>query len=66
MKDLIRVSVIIPTYNERENLPLLISGLQEIMKGHSLEIVVVDDNSEDGTWRTAKGLSLENPNLHLI
>ncbi|KAL8274147.1 hypothetical protein Esti_001989 [Eimeria stiedai] len=44
-------SVILPTYNEKQNLPLLICLLYETFTSHGLnfEILVVDDNSPDGT-----------------
>ena len=45
------VSVILPTYNERENICDLIAALQTQLEGRdwSYELFVVDDNSPDGT-----------------
>jgi dolichol-phosphate mannosyltransferase len=53
------VSVIVPTYKEAENLPLLIEGLQNIIEKQSLviEMVIVDDNSSDGTEPLIAGLN---------
>ena len=53
------VSVVVPTYNERENLPRLVERLHQVLsgKGISYEIVVVDDDSPDGTWRVALELA---------
>jgi dolichol-phosphate mannosyltransferase len=53
-----RVSIIIPTYNERENLPLLVEKLSEILEENFVdgEIVIVDDNSPDGTGEIAEKL----------
>jgi dolichol-phosphate mannosyltransferase len=45
------ISVILPTYNERENIIRLIDGLETVLKPWSLQIVVVDDDSPDGTSR---------------
>jgi dolichol-phosphate mannosyltransferase len=45
------LSIIIPTYNEKENVVLLISSLKEILKTWDFEIVIVDDNSPDGTHK---------------
>lgn len=46
-----KVSVILPTYNERENIVSLVGSLSEQMLAHAFdyEIVIVDDNSPDGT-----------------
>ncbi|CAA9585513.1 MAG: hypothetical protein AVDCRST_MAG88-3877, partial [uncultured Thermomicrobiales bacterium] len=45
-----RFMVVLPTYNERENLPLMVEALHRLgLPG--LEILVVDDNSPDGTGR---------------
>jgi len=43
------VSVILPSYNERENIIRLIEGLENVLDAWYLQIVVVDDNSPDGT-----------------
>ena len=51
-------SVILPTYNERENLPLMVYLLDQMFVQHKLryEIVVVDDQSPDGTLEVAQTL----------
>lgn len=48
--------VIIPTYNERANLPVLVAGL---MKHAGVHVLVVDDNSPDGTGAVAESLGTE-------
>lgn len=59
-----QISLVIPTFNERENLPLLVN---EIFKSISsfedidLEMIIVDDNSPDGTGEVADELSKEFP-----
>jgi dolichol-phosphate mannosyltransferase len=52
-----KVSIIIPTYNERENIEELIKRIFKISKNLSLEVIVVDDNSQDGTAEIIKPLS---------
>ncbi len=48
------LSIIVPTYNERENLPVLIERIDKALRGkYSYEIIVVDDNSPDKTWEVA-------------
>jgi len=56
-----RVSVIVPTYNERENLPELVERISKALKGHDYEIIVVDDDSPDETWKLAEELSRKYP-----
>ncbi|CAM9654037.1 unnamed protein product [Phaeothamnion confervicola] len=53
-----KYSVILPTYNERENLPLIVFLLVETFEkdGIDYEILVVDDNSPDGTLEVATSL----------
>ncbi len=57
------VSVIVPTYNERDNIPELVRRLDKAMSeaGIEYEVVVVDDNSPDGTAEVAEELSKEYP-----
>lgn len=54
------ISVIIPTYNEKENLPLLVQRLQALPL-KDLSILVIDDNSPDGTGVLADELAAQYP-----
>lgn len=56
---MVKYSVILPTYNERENLPILVWLLARTFTQNGLhwEVVIVDDNSPDGTQEVAKQLS---------
>lgn len=57
-----RVSVILPTYNEAENISILIPEIAKVLANiGSFEIIVVDDNSTDGTGEVAKKLSAKYP-----
>ena len=49
------ITIVVPTYNEAENLPKLVSALFSLPL--DLAVLVVDDNSPDGTGRIADGLS---------
>lgn len=53
-----KIKIIIPTYNEAENLPKLVSALSSLSIPH-LGILVVDDNSPDGTGQIADRLAKE-------
>lgn len=55
-----QLTLIIPTYNEAENLPKLVSALFALPIP-DLKILVVDDNSPDGTGRLADELSQQHP-----
>ena len=46
------LTVILPTYNERENIPILIAGILACVRT-PVKVLVVDDNSPDGTWQVA-------------
>src|SRR5512137_2682468 len=63
-----KIVVIIPTYNERENIVLMIKALQEQFRAisHDMHILVVDDNSPDGTADAVRAEATSWPNLHLI
>ena len=62
--DLGRVLVIIPTYNELDALPLILSRVQNSVL--TVEILIVDDNSPDGTGGIADQWVSENPGIHVM
>ena len=55
-----KVVVVVPTYNERENLPVL-AGLLDALPVPNLHLLVVDDSSPDGTGEIADKLAAEHP-----
>ena len=57
--------VMIPTYNEKENIKNLIRQIFNF-KIKNLHIVVVDDNSPDGTWKIVQEISKKNKNVNLL
>jgi glycosyltransferase involved in cell wall biosynthesis len=58
------VAAIIPTYNEAQNLPSLVSALLDLdLLAH---VVIVDDNSPDGTGEIADALSRQRPQVRVI
>lgn len=62
------VSIVIPVYNEEENVPILASALDDVMEktGHSYEGIFVDDGSTDGSRLILKKICSENPNFKTI
>jgi dolichol-phosphate mannosyltransferase len=59
-----RALVIIPTYNEAVNLSNLVP--QVLAQDPRIEVLVVDDNSPDGTGQLAEALAVENPRVHVL
>jgi dolichol-phosphate mannosyltransferase len=56
-----RVTIVIPTFNERENIIRLLSLLSKVIRAN---IIIVDDNSQDGTVEAVR--SLNSPNIQVI
>jgi dolichol-phosphate mannosyltransferase len=64
-----KIVVIIPTYNEAQNIAPLIDALQQVFAGivgHDLDILVVDDTSPDGTGQIVREKMKDSANLHLV
>jgi dolichol-phosphate mannosyltransferase len=59
-----RCCVVVPTYNEAENLPELVPLI--LSQDPRLEVLVVDDNSPDGTGKIADDLALAEPRVHVL
>lgn len=61
-----RLSVVLPTFNERDNLPVLIDRLDTVLAGIAWEATVVDDNSPDGTAEAARAIAARDPRVRVI
>jgi glycosyltransferase involved in cell wall biosynthesis len=55
------LSIIIPVYNEVENIPLLHTAIVEVMNGHSYEVLYVDDGSTDGSVEALEKIIESDP-----
>ncbi len=55
------LSLIVPTYNEADNIPSLLERVNRALSGYDYEVIVVDDNSPDGTAEIARKLSAQYP-----
>ncbi len=65
----IKFSLIIPTYNEGDNVPEIVSILSQLLDSEipgEYELIVVDDNSPDGTWKIAQDLTPEYRQLRVM
>ncbi len=60
------LTLVLPTYNERENLPLLFGQIDHALQGLCFEVIVVDDDSPDQTWAVARKFQKRYPWLHVI
>lgn len=60
------VSVILATYNEAENISHMIEALTALLAGREFEIVVVDDNSPDLTWKVVEEIAAKNNCVRLL
>ena len=64
----IKFSSIVPTYNEKENIQQLITNLIQILDKivpEEYELIVVDDDSTDRTWKNALELSTKYPQVRI-
>ncbi|MBN8973163.1 MAG: glycosyltransferase family 2 protein [Rhizobiales bacterium] len=61
-----QLSVIVPTFNERDNVAVLFARLAETLEGISWEVIFVDDNSPDGTWQTVQELAQRDTRVRCI
>lgn len=62
------ITLVIPTYNEAENVPILLENVYRIFTEHGLDgrVTIVDDNSPDGTWKVVEGLKGKYGGLKVI
>ena len=56
--------IVVPTYNERENLPLLVTRLLSLPV--PADLLIVDGNSPDGTGKIADDLATKHPEVHVL
>ena len=61
-----QLSVVIPTFNERDNVVTLFRRLEKTLAGIPFEAVFVDDNSPDGTWQVLRELSSQDGRVRCI
>jgi dolichol-phosphate mannosyltransferase len=61
-----QLSVVVPTFNERDNVVTLFRRLEKALTGIPFEAIFVDDNSPDGTWEILRTLSREDGRVRCI
>ncbi len=60
------LSIVLPTFNEAENIPVLVGLLHKTLSGIDWEVIVVDDNSPDGTTDVARSIAGVDPRVRVI
>jgi dolichol-phosphate mannosyltransferase len=60
------LSVVVPTFNERDNVTTLFRRLETALAGRAWEVIFVDDNSPDGTWDVVRGLARQDSRVRCI
>jgi dolichol-phosphate mannosyltransferase len=67
--DSVYFSLVVPTFNESENIENIVSILSALLDeaiGSNYELIIVDDNSPDGTWQRAQALMSHYPHLKVM
>jgi dolichol-phosphate mannosyltransferase len=66
LKMSIECTVVIPTYNEKENIAELIGRLEKLFEGVEYEIIVADDDSPDMTWSVVDDIGARNSHVSCL
>ncbi len=61
-----QLSVVVPTFNERDNVTALFGKLETALAGVTWEVIFVDDNSPDGTWDVVRSLARQDTRVRCI
>ncbi|MCD0423811.1 glycosyltransferase family 2 protein [Rubrivivax sp. JA1024] len=62
----LQLSVVVPTFNERDNVELLFRKLETALAGVAWEVVFVDDNSPDGTWQVVRDMAQRDSRVRCL
>lgn len=63
---LIELTVVVPTFNERDNVARLVERLHRVLAGIAWEVIFVDDDSSDGTGEALQALARSDPRVRAI
>jgi dolichol-phosphate mannosyltransferase len=61
-----RLSVIVPTFNERDNVEALVRALEAALPNEAWEVIFVDDDSPDGTAEFVRSVGRDKPNVRCV
>jgi dolichol-phosphate mannosyltransferase len=65
MPQQLSLTTILPTYNERDNITILIDGILRHVR-RPVQVLVVDDDSPDGTWQVVQEIAARDPRVRLL
>jgi len=60
------LTIVVPTFNEQANIPILFARLNRVLAGHDWEVIFVDDNSPDGSATTARSIGEADSRVRCI
>jgi dolichol-phosphate mannosyltransferase len=60
------LAIVIPTLNERDNVPILVERLNQVLAGIAWEAIFVDDDSPDGTADVVRAIGRRQPNIRCL
>ena len=60
------ITIVVPTFNEAENVPLLVARLENVLADQNWEVVFVDDDSADGTADAVRAIARRNQRVRLV
>ena len=61
-----QISIILPTYNEKENIVRLVETIKKLNIEQTFEILIIDDNSPDGTYQFSKDKFFNDNNVKIV
>src|SRR5262245_48193371 len=62
----LQLSVVVPTFNERDNITALVRKLDTALAGIAWEVIFVDDNSPDSTWQVVRDLARKDGRVRCL
>src|SRR3954463_16786442 len=62
----LQLSIVVPTFNERDNIEPLLRRLETALAGVTWEVIFVDDNSPDKTWDVVRGLARQDSRVRCV